>query len=150
MPPNLTYYRGNPLHNATRKRMRNRNEKMNNTGHPTLKRNNRGRRNLSKNVRLAEMTEENYITPRSNNEVNRRNRKYHGNTYRKGLNEKNYMNEYKERRAKMRRKERDAENIEEKKINAELERKVPTAKSVSNYRKKVLRNLKDKNLSNNN
>jgi len=147
MPPNLSYYKSNPLHNATRKRRRNQN---NNRVHPTLKRNNRGRRNLFKKARIGVMNEENYINPRINNEVNRRNIKYHGNTYRKGLDNKNYMNEYIDRRAKMTPSERKAENEEEKKLNAELQRKAPTAKGISNYRKKVLRNLKDKNLSNGN
>lgn len=148
MSPNLSYYKSNPLHNATRKRRRNENEN-NNTMHPTLKRNNRGRRNLLKKVRLGVTNEKNYITPRSNNEVNRRNKKYHGNTYRQGLDNKNYMNEYRQRRAKMTPSERKAENEEEKKVNAELERQAPTAKSISNYRKKILRNLKDKNNNNN-
>jgi hypothetical protein len=143
MPPNLTYYKSNPLHNTTRKRRGN--EKTNNTMHPTLKRNNRGRRNLFKKARIGIMNEKNYITPRSNNEVNRRNIKYHGNTYRKSLANTNYKNTYNTRRQKMTQEERNAEKKEEEEINAELKLKQISANEVKEYRKKILAELEPPN-----
>jgi hypothetical protein len=103
--------------NATRKYGGNGNGNKNVTARNTLRKKNRGQK---KKVGFSNDIKKNYIAPRENEEVNDRNRKRHGNSYRRGLGKTNYMEEYKERRGEMTQAERNAENKEERHIYAAL------------------------------
>jgi len=147
MPPNLNYYKSsNPLHN-TRK---------NNTARPILTRN-RGKRNLLRinngatrknsiifSSNIGAQNNVRYIKPRNKGFISSLVTPFNP----KGANV--HLKEYHKRRGKMTQEERNAENEEERNINAELAAQAHTAKNISNYRKRVLRKLNGKKIPNNN
>jgi len=156
MPPNLSYYKSNPLHNATRKKNTGNGKKTgnrNNTVRPTLKRNNRGRRNLSHNVRIAHMTNEKLIDANNRHEGNLREKKktyrlhfkkkknYHGTAAREGLGN-THMKEYRERLEKMSPEELIAHRKEEIEVNNELAAKRTSEENIAKHRKNMLKGLR--------
>jgi len=131
MPPNL-----NSVHGKRNTTVRNNGNNGNNG--------NRTRRKLRRGTGSRRLPVPHHVNFKGNNKITFRNTDANVES-RESLGNENYMNQYKERRAKMTQKERNAENAEEREIIEKLKLNQSSPKSVSNYRKKILAELEPRN-----